>query len=239
MKKITTILILIFTLLCSETSFAFTKSIGKGYCQIRHPIETLTSVRTSCESQHVIQQQSGGSDDFNTIWINTVHHDYLDRSKDRPWANDRPWLSLWGDDHLEQAYMMGTYANGYHFMLYNHHGNGMPTLVNWDGASHILYAVSSIANYPAKELAYVKYQFSKGSDSQFIDSVIGLAVDFSEIGVGVSYSIIGVLVGTVLNPLDTLSNIVPAILLIMEAVYESITNLIAEILSIVTFGLIG
>ncbi|WP_157035285.1 hypothetical protein [Psychromonas ingrahamii] len=74
----------------SNTSSAFTKQVGKGYCSIRHPVEAITSNRTACESQHIIQQQSSGADGNNTIWINTTQHDYLDRSIDQPWGKERP-----------------------------------------------------------------------------------------------------------------------------------------------------
>lgn len=43
---------------------------GRSYCSVRHPVEALTSSRTACERQHVLQRQGGGGDKANTIWIN-------------------------------------------------------------------------------------------------------------------------------------------------------------------------
>ena len=79
---------------------------------MRHPVETISSSRRTCERQ-VIQRQATG-DYGNIIWINMLEHDYADRSKDRPWP--RPSAASgcdWGDDNLKRAYKRGVYADGY------------------------------------------------------------------------------------------------------------------------------
>lgn len=229
---------LVALLLVSPLSHAFTKEIGKGYCTIRHPVEAMTSSRTTCESQHIVQQQSGGRDGGNTIWINTLEHDYLDRSVDKPWESERPWFNF-GDDNLERAYMMGTYASGYHFLTYDHHSSGSLTLFTWDGASHFTYMVASVANFITKEMSYLGYQWERGGkdqSTQYIDAVIGVLIDFVEVAIGVAYSILGIFVGTLFNPIDTLTNIPGAVTLSLESIAEGIANTGSDLLSLITLG---
>lgn len=225
-------------LIISGPANAFNKLIGKGYCSIRHPVEAITSNRVTCESQHIVQQQSGGSDGRNTIWINTIEHDYLDRSADRPWETERPWFD-WGDDNLERAYMMGTYANGYHFLTYDHHGGGNLTLFTWDGVSHITYVIASVANFITKEMSYIGYQWErgdKGQATQYIDAIIGILIDFVEVSLGVMYGLLGMIVGTIFNPVDTVMNIPGGILLSLETIAEGIANTVSDLISLVTLG---
>jgi hypothetical protein len=231
-------LFFILAVFLPSTSNALTKYFGKGYCSIRHPVAAFTSNRTTCESQHIIQTQSGGSNNNNTIWISTTLHDYLDRSTDKPWESERPWTNL-GDDNLERAYMMGTYANGYHFITYKHHRDGDLTLFEWDGVSHFVYAVSSVMNFITKEMSYIGYQMdlgSRGRETQYIDAMIGIFINFLEIIFGVIYSILGILVGTIFNPIDTLTNIPGGITLSIETTIEGIANTISDIILIVTLG---
>lgn len=237
---ITVIFVSLFSLLLSSQANAFNKSIGKGYCALRHPTESLTSDRVSCESQHIVQQQHGGLDDKNTIWINTTHHDYLDRSVDKPWEKERPWLNF-GDSNLERAYMMGTYANGYHFFTYDHHGDGALTLFTWDGMSHATYVVSSIANFITKEMSYIGYQMDrggKGQKTQYIDAVIGIFIDLIEVIFGVFYGLLGIIVGTIFNPIDTITNIPGALTLSVESIVEGVANTGSDIVSLFTLGFV-
>lgn len=233
--------LLILAVLYSSTASAFTKDIAKGYCSIRHPVEALTTTRsTTCESQHVIQQQDGGSNTANTIWINTTLHDYLDRSSDRPWETERPWANF-GDKNLESAYMMGTYANGYHFIVYDHHKGGSLTLLEWDGMSHLTYMVASVMNFITKEMSYIGYQMDKGSknqDTQYIDAVVGVIIDLIEVIFGLAYGILGIIIGTIMNPLDTLFNIPGGITLSIEAAIEGIANTCSDFISLLTLGFV-
>ncbi|WP_175857583.1 hypothetical protein [Burkholderia anthina] len=171
-------------------------------------------------------------DEGNTIWINTTLHDYLDRSKDRPWETQRPVMSTFASSELERAYMIGTYANGYHFFIYDHLGDGHMTLLAWDGASHAVYAVATLANLPAKELSYlvymIRHKMMRDKDTQLIDAVIGIAIDLVETSVGVAYSMVGIVTGTCAHPLLTLKNIIPSIPLglstLLVAVYGALVN---------------
>ena len=218
------------------------KTIGKGYCTLRHPIEALSHVRkTTCESQHIIQQQSGGEDKNNTIWINGVEHTYLDRSFDKPWEKERPRFTLGGDDNLERAYMMGVYANGYHFLTYDHHGNGSLTLFKWDGASHMTYIIASLSNFITKEMSYIGYQWERDRNNlstQYIDAVIGIFIDFVELSLGLVYGVVGMIIGTLFNPWDTLTNIPGGLAFSIEALFEGVANTLSDIISLFTLGFI-
>ncbi len=221
---------------------AFTDSIGKGYCYVRHPVEAFTTTGSAaCERQHVIQQQSGGGHMRNTIWISRTEHHYLDRSVDKPWATERPWFNI-GDDNLEKAYMQGVYARGFHFLTYNYKGPGVPTLWVWDGASHFTYGVAATFNVITKELSYLGYQIERmmdGKTTQFTDALIGIVINLVELGFGIAYSMLGIVVGTLFNPIDTLLNIPGAVCLSVEAVIEGIANTVSDLIAIFTLGTVS
>ena len=216
------------------------KRVGQGYCSLRHPVEAAGPVRrTACESQHVIQRQAGGSDERNTIWINGVEHIYLDLSADQPWERERPWSGALVDHNAERAYMMGVYANGFHFATYDHHGEGHATITQWDGVSHLTYGVASAFNFVTKELSYLGYQVERGGNdqqTQWIDAVLGVLIDLVEVLIGLGYCVVGVVVGTVLNPVDTIVNVPGGILLVLEAVVEGFANTISDLVSLLTLG---
>lgn len=240
MKTFALSLCLLFAAL-SSPAHAFTDSIGKGYCYIRHPVEAYTTTDSSaCERQHVIQQQSGGGHKRNTIWISRTEHHYLDRSRDKPWVKERPWFNI-GDDNLERAYMQGVYARGFHFLTYNYKGSGVPTLWVWDGASHFTYGVAATFNLITKELSYLGYQIERLIDdkpTQFTDALIGIVFNLIELGFGIVYSIFGVIIGTIFNPIDTLLNIPGAVLMSIEAVAEGVANTISDFIAIGTLGFV-
>ncbi len=212
--------------LVGSSAAAFSGAWGQHYCELRHPVESLTTARpASCEEQHIIQQQSGGGDEKNVIWINTILHDYLDRSRERPWQGG-PSLSTFSTQKLQSAYMIGTYANGYHFSVYDYHGSGAWTLFEWDGASHAVYLVAALVNLPAKELTYVAYmvrhKMLRDKEAQLSDAVIGIVVDLLETSVGVAYSTVGLFTGTIAHPIDTIRNIIPAVPLLISTVVVAV-----------------
>lgn len=212
---------------------------GNAYCSIRHPVESLTSPRHACERQHILQQQSGGAHAVNTIHINTVEHDYADRAgTNPPWevAEDGMWGD-WGDDNLKRAYKMGVYANGYHFLVYDYKGDGEMTLLEWDGASHFTYMVGSAFNFITKELSYIGYQWKRdGGHSQMLDALLGVFIDLAEVAVGLGYGALGVVVGTLWNPLDTFFNLPGMLVYSAEAIAVGIWNTFADLLSLATLG---
>lgn len=252
-------------LAASSAHAAVLHSIGEAYCLARHPLEWGFGHqnRKSCEQQHVIQRQMGGGDEFNVIWINTREHDYVDRSKSARWddaRNDRIITPHWlYDGHLKQAYKMGTYANGYHFFIHNYHGTGGSitspksssiTLFRWDGVSHLTYLVAGWANFITKEMSYLGYLFrtlfnSKAEDYKLhnrlallVDGCLSLFFDMIEMQIGTLYGIIGILIGTVFNPIDTVTNIPGGVLLIVETILTGVFNTIGDVIALCTLGLI-
>ena len=210
---------------------------GRAYCAVRHPVEAFTTNRTACERQHILQRQGGGGHSVNTIWINTVEHDYADRSgANPPWeVSERGMWGDWGDDNLKRAYKMGVYANGYHFLVYDYRGDGEVTLIEWDGASHFTYVVASAFNFITKEASYVGFQWRRGDGrAQHVDSILGVFVDFAEVAVGIGYGAIGIVVGTLLNPVDTLFNFAGMLVYSVESVAVGLWNTLVDILSLLT-----
>ncbi len=213
---------------------------GRAYCSIRHPVEALTTNRQStCERQHILQRQSGGGDRVNTIWINTVEHDYVDRiGSNPPWeVSEEGMWGDWGDDNLKRAYKMGLYANGYHFMVYDYRGDGEMTLLEWDGASHVTYMIASLFNFITKELSYIGFQWQRGGgQTQYTDAILGVFVDLAEVVVGIGYGSVGVVVGTLLNPVDTFFNLAGMLVYSLESAAVGLWNTVADVLSLVTLG---
>lgn len=214
--------------------------VGGAYCAARHPVESLTTDRPSaCERQHILQRQRGGGDRANTIWINTVEHDYADRvGPNPPWeAAERGLWGDWGDDNLKRAYKMGVYANGYHFLVYDYRGDGEITLVEWDGASHVTYVIATVFNFITKEASYIGFQWRRGgAQTQYFDAVLGVLLDFAEVFVGVGYGAVGIVVGTVCNPVDTFGNLAGMVVYSVEVAAVGLWNTVADILSLLTLG---
>lgn len=124
-------------------------------------------------------------------------------------------------------------------MLYDYRGEGRLTLFQWDGASHITYMVSSIFNYITKEMSYIGYQWnSKGRNKQYLDSFLGVFIDAAELGIGIGYGIIGVVIGTLFNPLDTIRNLMGMVIYCIEAIVVGLWNTAADILSLLSLGII-
>ena len=229
----------------------FLKTLGKMYCTVRHPVEAITTKRSACERQHIIQRQEWDDDDAgwfedvdedNVIWINAIEHDYADRSVDSPWDDgvDDIWWDAWGDYNIKRAYKMGVYANGYHFVVYDYKkNNGELTLFEWDGMSHLTYLIASWVNFITKELSYLGYQIerqSKGQQTQWLDAILGVVIDFVEQMIGTLYAVLGIAVGTIFNPWDTVTNVVAMVCYSIQSIVVGLWNTIADLISIVTLG---
>ena len=222
--------------------FDWENVVGEAYCNVRHPVEAITSEGKTCVAQSIDQRTSTaeliGGRRTNLIWINALERDYHGGSNARLPSKDKPWQedSDWGNGHLQQAYKMGVYANGYHFVVYDNLGEGRMTLYEWDGASHLTYIVASLFNFVTKEMSYLGYQHLEARNPQWTDAVLGVAVDLAELYVGVGHGILGIAVGTVVNPKDTLRNVPGAIILIVKAIAVGLWNTVADILSLVSLG---
>ncbi|MDN3554391.1 hypothetical protein [Halomonas maura] len=184
---------------------------GKVYCNFTHPAEMVSPVRRStCEEQHVIQQQSGGLDQQNVVWWSASSHVSTDVWGRQTWENNRPWavIGFTGDNetNLEKAYMLGTFGSTWSLFQHSYQGRGESSLImaDFDGISNLLYGTSWLANLPQKYINKVAHISERGYWHLMIDMLIALIVLGLEGIVAVFSTIIGLIVGTAFNPLDTL-----------------------------------
>ena len=210
------------------------KSIGKGYCTITHPVEMFFPVRhdNTCEDQHLIQQQHGGSNEGNISIVPASSHIATDTwggdnvfMQDRVWekksysGSDRWGMTSGAEDALEQAYKAGRYQLEYVFLLYSY-GNDEwdTTILTWDGVSNLLYTISWWANFPSKYIRKLAYLIETGKYHLIIDHVIQLPVLLGEGLIGTTYNSMGIVTGTILNPLDTLNAVIGGLWLLTKSV---------------------
>jgi hypothetical protein len=235
-------LFIIASVLFSGTSFAgIAYSAGKLYCSVTNPVEWISPVRRSvCEEQHVVQQQSGGGDTTNVVWWSASEHVRTDIWADKPWESSRPWLVFGftsdNNTNLEKAYMLGTYGVSFSLFQHSYKGQGDSSLIaaEFDGASNALYAWSFIVNQPQKQINQFAYILDKGHYRLLIDWVLGLGVMALEIVIAVFAGIVGLVIGTVLNPLDTLFAIPSALLLAGETLIPAVLQIVGGLYRVVT-----
>lgn len=236
-SKITVILIFcLFT--TPSVSNAFVKSISKGYCNVTHPVEMFAPIRynNTSEDQHIIQKQSGGLDWENISVIPASSHIATDTwAGDGVWGQNRVWDTKYVEDRpggtgdsenaLEQAYKLGRYQLEYAFCLYNYNGDKFSsTLAQWDGMSHLLYAVTWWVNLPSKYLRKLAYLIDKDRYALIIDHVIQLPILIIEGAIGFIYGLLGVFFGICLQPLDTILSLIPGAVLLVKSTFGGIID---------------
>jgi hypothetical protein len=198
----------------------------------------------TCEEQHIIQQQHGGSNWGNISLIPVSSHITTDTwnghgviMQGKVWETT-PDTDRWGmtsdsENALEQSYKLGRYQLEYVFLLYNYKSDKWhSTLLNWDGMSHIVYGISWWVNFPSKYIRKASYLMDKGKYSLLIDHAIQLPILIVEGTIGGIYSLTGAVVGTIMQPMDTLSAIIGGVYLILKAI---LMGFIDFFLSIFTF----
>mgnify|MGYP000712815585 CR=1 FL=1 len=240
----------IFSLLLLAPSCANSwgiKQLAFGYCNITHPIEMVNTIRhnNTCEEQHIIQKQHKGSNWGNISIIPVSSHITTDTwgGKDvymqrKVWEYTSP-KDAWGmsDDAeiaLEQAYKLGRWQLEYVFLLFDYRKNDWSTtLMSWDGASHATYVISWWVNFPSKYLRKTAYLLDKRHYLLLIDHAIQLPVLLIEGIFGVYYSVVGVLIGTIMQPMDTLNAIIGGIYLILKSIVLGILDLFLSIFLLV------
>lgn len=228
--------IFLIVLICfTDVAYAgLFKSIGKGYCTITHPVEMFFPVRhdNTCEDQHLIQQQHEGSNEGNISIVPASSHIATDTwggdgvfMQDRVWEmkshfdSDRWGTSLGAEDALEQSYKAGRYQLEYVFLLYSYRNDEWNTTIfTWDGVSNLLYTISWWANFPSKYIRKLAYLIDKGRYHLIIDHVIQLPFLLAEGMIGIIYNSIGVVSGTILNPMDTLNAVIGGLWLLIKSV---------------------
>lgn len=221
-------------------------SIGKTYCHLTHPVESIAPIRRSaCEEQHVIQQQDGGGDYQNVVWWSGSAHTRTDVWNDKPWQESRP-IFVFGftDDNntnLEKAYMMGTYGLTWSLYQHSYHGDGDSSLIitEFDGVSNALYFVSWLINLPQKYINQVAYIADRGHFRLALDLIPLVFVVLFEIVMGFVTSAVGVVLGTVFNPIDTLLAIPSGVALLIESAFSAIAELVAGLWRILSAGIFG
>jgi hypothetical protein len=240
---------------------------SKIYCEWTHPVELFNPIRydNTCEQQHVFQQQNGGAADSTVYWA-ASHHIYTDSTKSRfdlsefevkkPFE-DNPFL-LFGDSSkyskcdgdscydLVSAYKMGTYGLPYSFWWNQHRGSmgtgrgvkGSTLLTTeFDGVSHLLYGYSYLVNIPQKQINQLAYYVNKDRWFLILDWVVGLFVQVLEVGFCLVGSVVGLVVGTIFNPFDTVFSIPNGIVLLVQTTWVAVSQLVFSIFNLVTSNL--
>jgi hypothetical protein len=210
---------------------------GKAYCGLTHPAELFSPVRRStCEEQHVIQQQSGGGNAGNVVWWAASSHVRTDLWAGQPWKSNRPWVvfGLTGDarQNLEKAYMLGTFGSTWSLFQHSYRGQGDSSLIlaEFDGVSNLLYGISWFANLPQKYVNKVSYISDRGYWHLLVDMVIAVFILGLEGLLAIAVTLLGTVVGTVLNPIDTLAAIPGGLWLVVETMIAAVANYLTGVM---------
>lgn len=220
-------------------------SIGRAYCALTHPAELLGNVRNStCEKQHVIQQQSNGGHSANTVWWAASDHVRTDVWNDKPWQNNHPWMVLgFSDDNeknLKKAYMLGTF--GVNWSMFQHDYSGKKSsliMTDFDGVSNLLYGYSWLINIPQKIINRSAYITDKGHLHLWVDSLLLILVVFLEGAICLFCMVGGAVLGTVFNPIDTILAIPGGLWLAAETTVAAISQYVFGMWRMLTSGLWG
>ncbi|MEA2050413.1 MAG: hypothetical protein U9O56_06770 [Campylobacterota bacterium] len=246
MEKRLTIVLLILYFSISLQAEGMVKSIARSYCAITHPVEMMSPIRhdNTCEEQHIIQQQHGGTNWGNISIISASSHITTDTwmgdgvlMQGKVWENnikEDGWgLSDDSEDALAQAYKLGRWQLEYVFFTYNYKSDKWSsTLLNWDGVSHLVYGVSWWVNLPSKYIRKAAYLVDKNYYGLLIDHAIQLPILIIEGSVGIVYSLAGVVTGTIMQPIDTLNALLGGLYLVLKSILFGIIDIF---LSIFTF----
>ena len=207
----------------------------------------------TCERQHIIPRTWGPDDDrealrcgvdtLNVAWWPTSWHVRTDSWKggapfgsgDKAWLDSRPWLDfgLGSSEeariNLQRAYMMGTYGLTATLVLNSYDENKSHKskflFLEFDGMSNLLYGWAWLVNTPQKILNQFAYISDKGWWWTSIDLLLfAFLVWVVEALLLTVATVLGVTIGTLLNPWDTLVAIPSGLLLALEttvwAVFE-------------------
>lgn len=197
---------------------------------------------------------------MQAVWSNKQHFDLSELTYKKPYE-DNPAL-IWGESDqcteancydLVAAYKMGTYGLRYHLIWTWHEGSkgkrppydvskGESTFLTtkWDGVSHLLYGISWVVNIPQKVVNYGAFILDgKGKDKKiqywlFLDFLLLLIVIPIELILAVLGTVSGIVVGTVLNPLDTLFNIPNGIFLLAQTLWVAFSQFFVSVYNMVT-----
>jgi hypothetical protein len=192
-------------------------------------------------------------DSNNVVWFPQSFHTRTDTWGDRPWITDPPfWVNAGFTDEssvdLYQAYMLGTWGITYSFFKYDYNTSNpeavksyfIPT--SFDGVSNFVYGYSWLVNTPQKfmnQLAYViSPKSTESSKKKFWyllgDLVVQVLVTSLEAGFALMATMFGVVVGTVLHPVNTVAAIPGGIVDLIDATFTAGWNLLASVWHVIT-----
>ena len=237
--------LILFTL---ETQAGVVKYAGEMYCKLSHPIEWIYPIRhnNTCEEQHIIQRQYNGSDLGNISIIPASSHIATDTwggsgvwgqgkvAAEKCMDEDPPGTTEDAEEALCQAYQLGRYQLEYAFLLYDYRKDEWDTtLLSWDGVSHLVYVISYWFNAPAKYIRKLSYLIDKSHYHLILDHAVQLPIIIIEGSIGILYNGIGIAVGTILHPVDTVNALIGGAWLIVKSIFLGILDMVLTLFLLV------
>lgn len=228
-----------------------------------NPVESLgrflTNRPTAAEEQHVLPQKYGvaSSDEMVVYWIRS-NHTVSDRAGERPflvdpessWLRQNPVLSLLtlgnrtSQRNLDAAYRMGAYGRPYSVLFHSYNkDNSVLVCVKMDGPSMLVYGVSWLINIPQKFLNQVAYYTRPNSEvgwTPVIDIALAPLVLAFEFCFGVVFTAVGVVLGCLTHPIDSVTSlggmlwyIIPLVLTALWGIVVGIIGIGANLFSVI------
>ena len=98
--------------------------------------------------------------------------------------------------------------------------------------SHLAYLNSAIADFITNKINYIGYQLERETkkQTQCFDAISGILINFIDVDFGVLRCLIGIIVRSVFNPIDTITNIISSTIFSIEFIIEGIANTGSDII---------
>lgn len=232
------------------------KGASYGWTVLTNPVESFTRYwarqGTAAEEQHVVPQRykALSSHDMVVYWIRS-NHSVTDRVGRKPFLSDpdASWLRrnfilsllTLGNDrsqrNLDIAYRMGAYGRPYSVLFHNYNQDGSRMLpVELDGPSILMYGVSWLVNIPQKLLHQIAYYTRPDSNLSIfavLDILIAPLVILLEGCFCVVFTILGFVIGCILNPISSLTSIGGAVWYLVPILWTAIWELVVAVFYII------
>lgn len=231
--------------ICESTHPMETWSVVRGVEAWKTGTTYNTPQRHVCEKQHVIQQ--GGllcagdlrskECDWRTVYWPRTLHQYTDSIGERVYQKDSTFdRGITSDNHydLEAAYKMGAYGVPWSVMFVDYKDKqGLTTdergytggrthfvSLNMDGVSNLVYFWTWIVNIPQKYANLAVHIFNYNDPKLWVDFFVSfLWTVLIDLPLATASTLVGLVGGTVLNPVDTLFAIPGGAYLFFEAIW--------------------
>jgi hypothetical protein len=227
-------------------------------CEATHPVEIWSPHQgRTCVRQHIIQNSSewckrpGGEDECNarTVWWSEIRHYYTDYQGGYNGAAGGPSKSGFVEDepqfwafttdnryNLLAAYRLGVYGTQWStlFFDYDRRGNWQFVSFRFDGVSNVLYFWSWLINIPQKTINNAVYVADK-EPRLLIDVLFEVVMLPFECAVAIAATSVGVIIGTIFHPINTILAIPGGVWLALIAMWQAIYLLVVSIWSIIVF----